>query len=256
MSQIGSSLGNSSSISNIQPQPEANAGLNQSRAVPTVTQSVSNLFKPVSERSAGGASTPVISVEFGYPAGSVSEIKQRLDQQVAAFYRIFYKAEDQQREITGKVVNALDSLAAKTAQGDFSAFQIRFASVETQFADADGRVFGSTRQFALEISAVSRQGNTVSASSVQLFGLSGSQINLTSDEAKTGLVTGLYTRTASIEEQSNPTLTRQPSEIDSIINDLRQTQEALLSYRDGDFRALNSLISSLTSSGNSVTFDV
>ncbi|MEO0393416.1 MAG: hypothetical protein AAF213_09225 [Pseudomonadota bacterium] len=259
MSQIGSSLGNNSasSVSSlIQPQTDTGSGIAASRAVQTVDKGVSNLFKPVAERSAGGASTPLINVEFGFPAGGVAQIKQRLEQQVAAFYRIFYKVEDQQREITGKVVNALDSMAQKVADGDFSAFQLRFASVETQFTDGSGQVFGSTRQFALEITAVSRQGNTVSASSVKLFGLSGTSIDLTSDEAKTGLVTGLYTRSASIEEQSNPVLARQSSEIDSIINDLRQTQEALLSYRDGDFRALNSLIGSLTGSGNSVTFNV
>ncbi len=142
------------------------------------------------------------------------------------------------------------------ANGDFSAIQFRFASVETQFADGNGKVFGSTRQFALEVSAVSRTENTVSASSVQLFGLSGSRISLGGNEAQTGLVTGLYTRSASLEEQSNPVLARQPSEVDDIINSLRQTQEALLSYRDGDFRALNSLIGSLTGSGSSLTFNV
>ena len=96
----------------------------------------------------------------------------------------------------------------------------------------------------------------MSASSVQLFGLSGSRISLGGNEAQTGLVTGLYTRSASLEEQSNPVLARQPSEVDDIINSLRQTQEALLSYRDGDFRALNSLIGSLTGSGSSLTFNV
>tara|TARA_X000000368_G_scaffold345334_1_gene284396 strand:- start:18050 stop:18829 length:780 start_codon:yes stop_codon:yes gene_type:complete len=259
MSQVGTSLGNNnlSSVSTIQPRTDVESGVAGSRAVKTVQPSVqSSLFQPVAKRSADGAATPVINVEFGVPAGSVAQIKQRLDDQLSAFYRIFYKVEDQQREITNKVSSSLASLIDGVANGDFSAIQFRFASVETQFADGNGKVFGSTRQFALEVSAVSRTENTVSASSVQLFGLSGSRISLGGNEAQTGLVTGLYTRSASLEEQSNPVLARQPSEVDDIINSLRQTQEALLSYRDGDFRALNSLIGSLTGSGSSLTFNV
>jgi hypothetical protein len=260
MSQVGSSLNNSlGSVRTIQPQAEAQSAAltsNHQIALQTAQQALPSLFNPVSERSANGAATPVINVEFGYPAGSVSQIKARLEEQLSAFYRIFYKVDDKQREITNKVVSVLDDLAQGVADGNFSALQFRFASVETQFADADGKVFGSTRQFALELTAVSRSDNKVSASSVRLFGLSGSRIDISSDEAKTGLVTGLYTRKASLEEQGNPVLARQPSEIDDIIASLRQTQEALLSYRDGDFRALNSLIGSLTGSGSTLTFKV
>jgi len=247
MSQVGTSLGNNSlsSVSSIQPRTDADSGIAGSRAVKTAQPSGPNLFTPVAKRSADGAGTPVINVKFGNPAGSVGQIKARLDEQLSAFYRIFYKVENQQREITNKVVNALSSLTEGVANGDFSAIQFRFASVETQFSDAGGNVFGSTRQFALEVTAVSASDNTVSASSVQLYGLSGTRISLSDNESKTGLVTGLYIRSASLEEQSNPVLARQPSEIDDIIT-----------TRAGDFRALNSLIGGLTGSGSSLTFNV
>ncbi|MBV6631619.1 MAG: hypothetical protein KI792_01155 [Alphaproteobacteria bacterium] len=258
MSQIGTSLGNSGlgGVNSIQPRGDENSGLAQSRQVATKPAAQSALFQPVSQRSAGGAATPVINVEFGHPAGSVGQIKARLDEQLSAFYRIFYKVADQQQEITSKVVNALTDLIDRVTSGEFDAFQFRFASVETTFSDANGQVFGSTRQFALELTAVSRTENTVSSSSVRLFALDGQRISLTDGEAQTGLVTGLYARTATVEEQQNPVLARQPSEVDDIIASLRQTQEALSSYRDGDFKALNSLIGSLGGSGSTLTFNV
>lgn len=260
MSQVGTSLGNSlSALRTLSNQGDATITHNnqqQHAASQSTSQGLPSIFNPVAQRSANGAATPVINVEFGYPAGSVGQIKARLEEQLSAFYRIFYKVADQQKEITGRVVQSLQDQIQKVADGDFTAFQFRFASVETQFSDGNGKVFGSTRQFALELTAVSRSDNTVSASSVRLFGLDGTGIDLSGQEAQSGLVTGLYTRSATVAEQDNPALARQPADVDKIINSLRQTQEALLSYRDGDFRALNSLIGSLAGSGSTLTFNV
>ena len=256
MSDISSSLnGSFAAVRALQQSGQASAPTQTSQAIQGYNQSGErggNLFAPVAVRSADGAATPLITIKFGNPPGSMNEIRQRIDDQLSAFYRIFYKSFDAQQEITDKVINSLQSQIEQVQASNIQALQFRFASVETQFVDGENGVFGSTRQFALEVTAVSD--NKVSAASVNIFSLSGDKIGLQGNEAQTGLVTGLYTRQATVDEKQNPVLARQSADVDKIISSLRQTQESLLAYRDGDFRALNSLIGSLAGSGSTLTF--
>jgi len=258
MSDIGSSLnGSVAALRALQQTNQSSAPTQVSQAIQNYQQGGdrnNGLFTPTAVRAVDGAATPLITIKFGNPPGTMNEIRQRIDDQLSAFYRIFYKTFNDQQEITGRVLSSLQSQIEQIQTSNVQALQFRFASVETQFSDGENGVFGSTRQFALEISAVT--GDSVSASSVQLFSLSGEAIAVNGDEVKTGLVTGLYTRSATVEEQQNPVLARQSADVDKIIASLRHTQEALLSYRDGDVRALNSLIGSLTDSGSTLTFAV
>jgi hypothetical protein len=258
MSDISSSLnGSFAAVRALQQSNQSAAPTQTSQAIQSYNQSgdrQSNLFAPIEIRAVDGAATPLITIKFGNPPGSFDEIRQRIGEQVSAFYRIFYKSFNDQQEITGKVINSLKSQIEQVQSSNIQALQFRFASVETQFVDSENGVFGSTRQFALEVSAVSN--DKVSATSINLFSLSGEKISANGKEAQTGLVTGLYTRQATIDEQQNPVLARQSADVDKIISSLRQTQESLLAYRDGDFRALNSLIGSLAGSGSTLTFAV
>lgn len=258
MSDIGSSLnGSLAAVRTLQQNNQVTTPTLTNDAIKSYQQGGernNSLFTPQAVRAVDGAATPLITVKFGSPPGTLNEITQRIDDQLSAFYKIFYKTFNDQKEITGRVLSSLKSQIEQVQNSDVTALQFRFASVETQFSDGEHGVFGSTRQFALEITAVSN--DQVNASSVSLFSLSGESISLKSDEQKTGLVTGLYTRSATVEEQQNPVLARQSADVDKIISNLRHTQEALLSYRDGDFRALNSLIGSLADSGSTLTFAV
>ncbi len=184
--------------------------------------------------------------------GGSSEIRERVFGGLADVFGAFLEENDLNPVLEDAIENVVDLLtAAEESDADFVGVQIRLASVEQFVGARDENGFAAARvsQFAVEIGVVTA--DRVEAQNVGLLDFSGQRLDLSVEQRRTGVVSGVYAL-----EDGAPTEGREgQARLDAVreaLDRLQAVNDALSAFQRGEEGALDRLESLFRGGGGAL----
>ncbi|MBU2091321.1 MAG: hypothetical protein KKB63_12240 [Alphaproteobacteria bacterium] len=187
-------------------------------------------------RSITGAKAP--SFGFIIEQRDAEAIRSQLRETLSVYFNVFYKKESDAKAAIDKTMSSMEGLVDKAVSDDsVESFDFRLAQVSTSYGDSGGS-FASIFGIGLEAGLV-RDGK-VTVDDTKLADLNGAEIKLKTSQLAAGFRDARYNR------EENPQNSIADIMLDkrmqSAIDQLRQTQQALTDFRNGNSSALTPLI--------------
>lgn len=217
------------------PEPSTSSLAPASKAVPPATTH--------SYRLASQTEASIFDLDLAAVGDGREDIGAALAGVFEEFLEIFH-GRGKAGEALESALSSVSHLIDAAAEGaDVVGVQLRLTSVVRSFGVENGAeaAYGSVTGFAIEVGLV--RGRHVSTEDVQLLGLGGERLELSSDQRRTGIVDGLYriedeapfsAEIASLRGENKA----QVEALRNALDRLRLVQDALSAYRRGDDRAL------------------
>lgn len=188
-------------------------------------------------RSTTGASAP----SFGFIIDQRDEqsIRSQLRETLSTYFNIFYKRDSEANAAIDRTLGGMEGLIDKAVSDkNFTGFDLRLAQVATNYGDSSGS-FASIQGIGLEV-GLAKDGK-VSVDDTKLVDIQGRNIDLTKEQLAAGFQSARY------ERSENPTgaalsAGKPDQRLQNAIDQLRQTQDALRDFRNGNANALKPLI--------------
>lgn len=200
---------------------------------------------PFGQPSDFRAASVTRSFEVSLTVSSDGSAKDRatLEKDVLRQFQDIFGAFHGKGEVGAFIESALDGISDLIDEAlesdDAFSFQFRIAGVQQVVgaADGSGAAVGSFNQLAVEIGLV--KGDRVSAEDVRLVDLEGKRLELSLEERRVGVVSGLFVRG---DKDGVPPLDKVRSdEVKAALERLRLVQDALKAFRKGDDSALKEI---------------
>lgn len=173
-------------------------------------------------------------------------IRGQLREQLSNFFSVFYKKESEANAAIDKTLSSLSGLIDKAASDStIDGFDIRLAQVATQYS-AGGSSLASILGIGVE-AGLSRDGK-VSVDDTKVTDVAGDAVPLTDKELSAGFAQARYTRNDSTLGSASGGAVGD-ERLQKVLDQLRETQDALNRFRQGETGALKPLLERLM--GNS-----
>lgn len=173
-------------------------------------------------------------------------IRGQLREQLSNFFSVFYKKESEANAAIDKTLSSLSGLIDKAASdSSVDGFDIRLSQVATQYS-AGGNSLASILGIGVE-AGLSRDGK-VSVDDTKVTDVAGDAVPLTDKELSAGFAQARYTRNDSTLGSASGGAVGD-ERLQKVLDQLRETQDALNRFRQGETGALKPLLERLM--GNS-----
>ncbi|KZD12637.1 hypothetical protein [Oceanibaculum pacificum] len=218
------------------PLATSQAGASQTTGKTALQQTRAGAPEQFLVRSTTGASAPT----FGFIIDQRDEqsIRSQLRETLSTYFKIFYKRDSEANAAIDRTLGGMEGLIDRAVSDkNFTGFDLRLAQVATNYGDSSGS-FASVQGIGLEI-GLAKDGK-VSVDDTELVDIQGRGIDLTKEQLAAGFQSARYERS---ENPSGAAAAGMPDQrLQNAIDQLRQTQDALRDFRNGDANALKPLI--------------
>lgn len=199
-----------------------------------------------SYRLAGRAEDSVFTIDLTAVGKGREDITAALSARFEELLEIFH-GQGKAGEALADTLSSVSALIdAAVAGGDVDGIQLNLASVVRNFGaeDGSGATYGSVTGFAIEVGLV--RAGRVNAEDVQLVGIAGERVDLTTEQRRTGIADGLYKvrEEAPFAGELAALRGENKAQVEALrhaLDRLQLVRDALSAYRKGDTKALENV---------------